>query len=339
MSTNVNPLPVSANRFLGVKRLLLLISLLLVPCAPAHADFAQLGPVTTLDNGSVSLDVALRVGRVVSFQRPGEANWLVVHDEVPNPGWNWNPWGGDRMWPTSQTLNYQIYRNNGFDPIIDGKPWELISKTATTLEMRSGISPQLGLQVSHRIELVGKTTDVLHTYRVERVNESKFPVHVWTVTGIRASDYMLMESDARVKHEGYKPYRTWAGPSYTTAPVAALLPDTRILQVNSPKDGSMKAGTYGRWMASVNEGSAFWQSVPYLPDELYLDACNLEAFMDTKTGTYELETLSPTWFLAKGESREWTVRWRLLDFPAETKTVPAIADFLKAQLDTTSSSK
>jgi len=316
-----------------MKIFLLLAGLLLVPCAPAYAEFAQIGPVTTLDNGAVSLDVALRVGRIVSFHRPGEPDWLVVHDEVPHPGWNWNPWGGDRMWPTSQSLNYQIYRNNGFDPVIDGKPWELVSKTATTLEMRSGVSPELGLQVTHRIELVGKTAEVLHTYRVERVGESKFPVHVWTVTGIRAADYMLMESDARVKHEGYKPYRTWAGTDFTAPPAAALLPGTRTLQIFPPKDSSMKVGTYGRWIASVSGGSAFWQSVRYLPDELYLDACNLEAFMNTKTETYELEALSPTWFLAKGESREWTVRWRLLDFPAEAQSPSAKAEFLQAQLE------
>ena len=316
-----------------------LVCLLLAPCALVRAEFAQLGPVTTLDNGAVALDVALRVGRIVSFNRPGEANWLVVHDQVPNPGWNWNPWGGDRMWPTSQTLNYQIYRNNGFDPVIDGQPWELISKTATTLEMRSGISPQLGLQVTHRIELVGKTAEVVHTYRVKRLTKSNFPVHVWTVTGMRAGDYMLMESDPRVKHDGYKPYRTWAGLDFTTPPAASLLPGTRILQVLPPKEGSMKVGTYGRWIASVNDGSAFWQSIRYLPDELYLDACNLEAFVDIKTGTYELEALSPTWFLRKGESREWTVRWRLLDFPAEAKTTPAKAEFLQAQLEAPATAK
>ncbi|MET0263781.1 MAG: hypothetical protein ABW223_12835 [Rariglobus sp.] len=297
----------------------------------ARAEFVQLGPVTTLDNGAVSLNVALRVGRITSFQRAGEPNWIVVHDEVPNPGWNWNPWGGDRMWPTSQTLNYQIYRNNGFDPIIDGQPWELISKTATTLEMRSGVSPQLGLQVTHRIELVGKTSDVLHTYRVERLSESKFPIHVWTVTGVRKGDYMLMESDARVKHDGYQPYRTWAGTTFTTKPAASLLPDTRILQVHAPKEGSMKVGTYGRWIALVSGHSAFLQEIKYLADELYLDACSLEAFMDIETGTYELEALSPTWFLAKGETREWTVRWRLLNFPPEANSPSEKAAFLAKQ--------
>jgi len=323
-----------------MKSWLFFVCLFIALCGRVHAEFSQLGPVTTLDNGTVTLDVAMRVGRIVSFHRHGEPDWLVIHDEVPHPGWNWNPWGGDRMWPTSQALNYQIYRNNGFDPIIDGKPWELIAKTATSLEMRSGISPQLGLQVTHRIELVGKNAEVLHTYRVERLSESNFPVHVWTVTGVRAGDFMLMESDARVKHDGYKPYKTWLGQDYTAKPTASLLPDTRILQVQRPANKeSLKLGTYGRWIALVDGNSAFLQSTDYLPDQLYLDACNLESFMSKELATYELETLSPSWFLAKGETREWKVRWRLLDFPPDAKTAPAMAAFLKAQVETPAPAK
>ena len=325
--------PSSFYDIIHVKALVILVFFSWILRAQVHAEFAQLGPVETLNNGAVSLDVALRVGRIVSFHRPGEPDWLVVHDEVPHPGWNWNPWGGDRMWPTSQSLNYQIYRNNGFDPVIDGQPWELFSKTATSLEMRSGISPQLGLRVTHRIELVGKTTEVIHTYRVERLSDSNFPVHVWTVTGVKPGDSILLESDPRVKHEGYKPYKSWLGQDYTAKPTASLLPDTRILHVLPPKDSSMKLGTYGRWIALVSGGSAFWQSVHYQPDQAYLDACNLEAFMDTMTGTYELEALSPSWFLAKGETREWSVRWRLIDFPADTQSLPAKAALLKSLAD------
>jgi hypothetical protein len=308
---------------------LLQICLGLLLCLHVRANFAQLGPVTTLDNGNVKLDVALRVGRIVSFHRHGEPDWLVVHDEVPIHGWNWNPWGGDRMWPTSQSLNYQIYGNNGFDPVIDGKPWALISKTSTSLEMRSGISPELGLQVTRRIELVGQTTEVLHTYRVERVAKSNFPIHVWTVTGVRAGDFMLMESDTRIPHESSKPYKSWIGQGYTNKPAAALLPDTRILQVQHlSNDESQKIGTYGRWVAVIDGPTAFVQISDYHPDQLYIDACNLEVFTSNKLATHELETLSPTWFLTKGETREWTVRWRLLDFPTATEPALAIASYL-----------
>jgi len=300
---------------------------------PAQAEFTLLGPVETLDNGTVTLQVALHVGRIVSYHRHGEADWLVVHDEPPRPGWNWNPWGGDRMWPTSQAINYQIYHNNGFDPVIDGQPWDLISKTPVALEMRSGISPQLGLRVTHRIELIGKTAGVLHTYRVERLSESNFPVQIWTVTGVRADGFMLMESDPRIKHDDYKPYKTWLGQGYTATPAASLLPHTRILRILPPEQDALKLGAYGRWVALVSGGSAFFQSVDYLPAQLYMDACNLESFIDPATGTYELETISPTWFLRKGETRKWTVRWRLLTLPPAAKEPAAAAAFLQAQAD------
>ena len=142
---------------------------------------------------------------------------------------------------------------------------------------------------------------------------------------------MLMESDPRVGHDGYKPYRCWPAQDFPTPAVASLLPGTRILKVLPPKDGSMKLGTYGHWIAQVSGRSAFWQGVDYLPEQLYLDACNLEGFADTETGTYELETLSPSWFLTKGESRQWTVRWRLLDFPDQVQTAGDMATFLSRQ--------
>lgn len=311
-------------------RWLLFLGLALSLCVLAKADFVHLGPVETLDNGAVVLSVAPRVGRVVAYHRPGEADWLAAFDLPPLTQWHWNPWGGDRVWLTSQPMNRHIYGNPGFDPVIDGQPWEVLSKTATSIELRSGVSLELGLRVTRRIELVGKTTEVLHAFRVERVAESPFPVHVWAVTGVRAGDYMLMESDPRSPHEDGKPYRTWTGVDFTAPPRADLLPDTRVLQVlPPPRKDSMKAGTYGRWVALVAGGSAFWQGTAYLHGQFYQDACSLQTYISNKYKIQELETLSPTWFLAKGETREWTVRWRLLDFPAEATTPPAKAAFLE----------
>ena len=310
-----------------------LVCLFLTPCLLGGSDFAHLGPVETLDNGAVTLQIALGVGRIVSFHRHDEPDWLVVHDEDPNPTWNWNPWGGDRIWPTAQNLNLQIYKNAGFDPVIDGKPWELVSKTGTSLEMRSGISPQLGLQVTHRIELVGRTADVLHTYRVERLAESNFPVHVWAVTGVREGDLILMDSDPRGVHADNKPYKAWPGACPASPPQASLLPGTHILSFTWTKGAALKLGTYGRWIACVSGAAAFFQSVAYDPELPYLEGSNLQSFVNTGTGTYEIETLSPTWFLRKGEARQWSVRWRLLDFPPEAKTAATKADFLKAQME------
>jgi hypothetical protein len=302
------------------KRLFLFAVLALSASWGAAAPFKHLGPVETLDNGVVTVDVALNVGRITAYQRKGELNWLKVDDSAPTPGWHWNPWGGDRVWPTAQDHCPQIYKNKGFDPVIDGGKWELISRTATMLEMRSGISPHLGLRITRRIELAANSNSVEHTFLIERISPSPFPVHVWTVTGLRAGDYTLMESDSRVEHPGWKPFKWWRDVS-EQVPAASLLPNTRILQVAVPKPPlQLKVGTYGRWIAFVSGVSAFRQEVIYDADQYYSETSNLQTFLNAERAILEIETLSPAWTLREGESQRWKVRWQLVDFPAEAET-------------------
>ncbi|MDQ8208879.1 hypothetical protein QEH52_15230 [Coraliomargarita sp. SDUM461003] len=294
--------------------------------------YKHLGPVETIDNGVVTLGVALDVGRIVSFKQHDADDWIVVFDQASIPSWHWHPWGGDRMWPTAQGLNLQIYNNDGFDPVIDGAPWELISKTASSLVMRSGISPQLGLQVTHKIELLAESSEVLHSYRVERLAESVYPVHVWAVTGVRGGDYILMESVAPAKtHKYRKPYRRWPA-EYPAAPVVKSLEDSQVLKFEWARDEQQKIGSYGHWIAMVDAEQAFCQYIQFQPNELYLERSNLQAYVNTERSTYEVETLSPTWPLRIGESREWCVRWQLVDLPAQAQSAEAVAQFLAEHL-------
>lgn len=293
----------------------------------AAAPFVHLGPVTTIDNGVVSVDVALQVGRITGYQRKGEENWIKVDDSAPHPGWNWNPWGGDRVWPTAQALGPQIYKNYGFDPVIDGAPWELISKTATSLEMRSGLSKQLGVRITRRIQILDNTSVVEHSFLVERVAPSIYPVHIWTVTGVREADYLLMESDPRVKHAGWKAFKWWTAMTKDAPPGTVLLEKTRFVQMPKQPVNS-KIGTYGRWVASVGGMNAFRQTVSYDVDGLYLEESNLQAFWSGEEGFCEIETLSPTWYLREGESRSWVVRWDLVKLPEGASTAEQRASFL-----------
>lgn len=295
----------------------------------AAAPFVYLGPVTTIDNGIVSVDVAVQVGRITGFRRKGEENWIKVDDSEPHPGWNWNPWGGDRVWPTAQGLNPQIYKNYGFDPVIDGAPWELISRTATSLEIRSGVSKELGLRITRRIQILDNSAVVEHSFLVERLAPSIYPVHVWAVTGVREADYLLMESDPRVKHAGWKAFKWWTSMT-KDAPTAALVGKTRVVHM-AKQTVSSKIGTYGRWVASVGGTSAFLQTVNYEVDGLYLEESSLQAFWSGQEGFCEIETLSPSWFLQKGERRSWVVRWELVKFPDTVSTVGDRVAFLGKQ--------
>ncbi|WP_269538861.1 hypothetical protein [Cerasicoccus fimbriatus] len=315
-----------------VKKHSLALIFFIVSLLRSRADYEYLGPVETIDNDVVSLQVALEVGRIVSFKQHNEPDWIVVFDIESIPSWHWHPWGGDRIWPTAQHLNPQIYGNTGFDPVIDGEPWELIAKTDTSLTMRSGISPELGLQITHHIELLEDSAKVLHTYWLDRVAESPYPVHVWTITGVGEGDYILLDSDERIAHAKKKPYRRWPA-KFPEAPIASLIPDSRVLMFSVANDTEQKIGTYGNWIAMVRDRQAFCQSIEFDPNELYLELSNLQSYLKRESETFEIETISPTWALPKGQKQEWKVLWELIDLPASAVEVDAIALFLSDRYD------
>lgn len=297
-----------------------------VPPAAAREPFQHLGPVEAIDNGVIRLEVAPQIGRIVSLRRPGGKDWLAVTDAPPPPGWHWNPWGGDRLWPTAQFLNYQIYGNNGEDPVIDGKPWKVLSRNKAAMELESGLSPELGLVAIRRIELPPGRAEVIQTFRLERRQPSAYPVHAWVITVIPKMDAILMESDEKSVHPNRRPFTWWKEQS-ASLPPAELLDSTRILKVDLGP--AFKVGTYGSWIAGLAGDEALLQTISFLRGELYLEASNLQAFWDPKTGICELETISPSWNLRQGESKTWTVRWQLIEFPAETVSLRQKAELLE----------
>lgn len=285
---------------------------LAISALTAEENFHHLGSVEVIENGVVRLAVAPKIGRVVSFRRISGPEWLAVDDAAAKPSWHWNPWGGDRVWPTAQMLCPQIYGNTGFDSVIDGQPWEVVAKGVNYLEMRSGASRQLGLRIRRRIELPPGKAAAVHTFHGESTGPRRYPVHIWTVTGISAPEKIFLETDRRVPHPGSKAFRWW--PEHSPAfPIVQELDSGGVLQVTMTDD--KKIGTFGRWIAALREGETFLQTILYDPSALYLEASNLQAYTENARGIYEIETLSPTWLPGEAEPFSWIVRWELIILP------------------------
>ena len=280
--------------------------------ALATPQFTHLGPVEMIENGVVRLEVAPKIGRVVSFRRIGNPEWLQVEDKAPNPGWHWNPWAGDRIWPTPQFLCPQIYGNSGFDPVIDGEPWEVVAKTASSIELRSGVSPRLGIRILRRIELPPGESTAIHSLRIESIGRRKFPVHIWAVTGLRNPEKFFIETDSRIPHFSAKAFRVWLEMTPKTPKVEFW---NREQALGIDADTTKKIGTYGRWVAAVRDRELFLQTISFDPKDLYLEASNLQIFTDRTHNTYEMETLSPTWMPGRGGSFKWNIRWDLIELP------------------------
>ncbi|AHF90462.1 hypothetical protein OPIT5_09885 [Opitutaceae bacterium TAV5] len=319
---------------------------LLLASAVAGEPLRRAGPVLTLDNGCITLEVAPDAGRVTRFARHGEPDRIAFDDRAVPSGTDWKPWGGDRIWPMFLQLSPQIYGAHNFDPAFDDQPWAVMEHNPAAtlasparLTLRSRDSRHLALRIIRTITLEAGRAEVLHTVRFECLADSPYPVHVWAVTAVRAGDYVLMEHDRRVRPAAEGESFKWWPALSPVRPAAFPLPGAaapRALHVPWPAAASaaapLKVGTWGRWIALVSGGSAFVQTVRYDPAALYLDESNLQTWLEPGRAIYEIETLGPTWFLRAGESREWTVRWRLVDFPPSLHTPAERAGWLAETL-------
>ncbi len=281
--------------------------------APRH-----LGPIVTLNNGSVVVRVAPAIGRIVGFQRPPEDNWLAVTDEATPPEADYKPWGGDRIWPLLIPYAPQALGHTNFDLAIESGPWTVTESGPRVLEMTSPDSPRLKLRIVRRVELPATGNAVIHRIRLERFADNPFPVQVWAVTSINPADAVLMDRDPRIRQVDAQPYKTWLH-VWPEEPRARLFPPPGALRVEFPR-ATIKIATYGTWIALLKKSSAFLQTIAYDPAAFYPDESSLQFYSEAGRGLHELETLSPSWFLRAGESREWTIRWTLLDFPEDAAT-------------------
>lgn len=291
----------------------LLLGLLLAGVLHATAP-KHLGPILTLDNGVVAVDIATTLGRITGFQRPGEDNWIQIFDEAASPKTDYKPWGGDRVWPLLIQFAPQAYGAPNFDLAIETGPWAVTASGANFIELRSPDSAPLGLRIIRRVELPPGRAEVINRIRLERFADNPFPVQVWAVTSIPRVDTVYAERDATVRQNDDTGFKRWPA-AFTEEPRATKLAQGRVLRLEFAREKT-KAGTYGRWIAAVRADSAFLQTVAYDPSAFYPDESNLQLYSEVARDYHELETLSPSWHLRAGEHRDWTVRWTLVDFPA-----------------------
>lgn len=281
--------------------------------APKH-----LGPIHTLDNGIVAVEIATTLGRITGFHRPGEKNWIQIFDEPVSPETDYKPWGGDRVWPLLISFAPQAYGGPNFDLAIETGPWTVTASGPLFVELRSPDSRPLALRIIRRIELPVGRTEVLHRTRLERFADNPFPVQVWAVTSIPAGDAVFMDRQTTVRQNDGTAFKRWPH-AFTEEPSARLLARDRVLRVAFARE-KIKTGTYGAWIAVTRKNSAFLQTTAYDPSAFYPDESSLQFYSETARAYHELETLSPSWHLRTGEHRDWTVRWTLLDFPDGTAT-------------------
>lgn len=272
-----------------------------------------LGPVTVLGDGGFSIAVAERWGRVVSFRTDGH-EWLFFSDD-PAGREGWRIFGGDKIWPAPQPLFPAIRDPVVPDPEITGPFWKRRGRgDGASLRIRSAVSESLGVRVERTIRVDPEARQVILDQRIEQRRHSPFPVHAWAVTQIESVDRLAFDSQEAMRHPGEIGYRNWFREGFAREDVTWFVDRGRLV-IEPVSEDSFKVGNFGDWIAAESEAGWLVQEIRFDPEAIYLDRSCLQLYGAGGRRYQEMETLSPTWFLRKGESRQWRITWHWLPEP------------------------
>lgn len=278
----------------------------------------------TLNNGKAFLKVTPSIGRITGFGLVNQAD-LLWRDKQANIAAgrkynnennvnNWINYGGDKVWPSVQAQwQYSQDRKHNWPPphTYDGKPYLDITHTTSkpnTVTILSDVDAPEGSQIRREISLHPTEPIATITTTVKQLRPTLFDAHIWSVTQVNFPRYTLMDV-SRNHPTTQKPYSFPSVPGELTEQPKHLTEHNAILIPSKIyKDG--KAGTLGKWIASIYPNVIFLQQATFDPNARYVEATSLQTYL---AGDYiEMETLSPTTHLQPGESITNTVIWSLI---------------------------
>lgn len=261
-----------------------------------------------LENAYLRVVVDPTVGKVVSFGRPGEANWF------------WQPKARETLPPDGAKILLvpQVFwalscEGNGPDPALNGDPWEVLEADETHILMRSPLVTSVGAQVTWEMVLPPEGRALLTRYRAERVVESDYPLNLWLIARVPFEGVFLMASEGLPG----KPMYTRA--CLRTPDLMGYFQrlDQAVLMDGNYPDQAFKLGTFGEWIAQVRGGCALVITTePYRPGVPYCDGSNLQLFAFAgRLPFVELEWTGGMYSPPVGGVLEAESLWTVMDLP------------------------
>lgn len=290
------------------------------PASPVFAPLSY-GKTYTLQNYSAKVVVAPEIGRIIHFGFAGDRNliWLKDRGELAKEkvaGAEWLNWGGDKVWPAQQADWSFIYGGGDWPPKtdLDGMPFKIIESSGQKLVMESVVDKKMHVKLRRTLMLDREKPKLTIENRLIQESPSPWPVHIWSVTQCVSPNYTLLGVDKEAPDYGIRPFSNlWDAP----------LPESNAKLMNGSLRFSLeenlsiaKTGTIGNWCAAVYDDVIFLQESDAPPNGCYPDGANIEVFLCERYT--ELEILSPSKHLQKGENISSIATWSLI------KTKPSV---------------
>lgn len=274
----------------------------------------------TLQNAQVKAVLRPDIGRIISFGRIEASNHLWVADDPDAFGAAMPMYGGLKIMVSPEVLWPQIRKVSRSDPATDGGSWTVLEQGGHNACLQT-FSPDLGVTVTWRVRLYEDAAQLQMEYEVQKVEENPFPVHLWSITQVPCEGSLFMSCQSDLP----KAYRNCiCAPKLEDA--MEMLPFRQALRFDgSTVNEPLKVGTFGRWIAHVQNDEVFVICAPEVERKAYIEGSNLQGFSWAgHFPFYEMEVTGPLYDLRVGESFQTSENWMLLDAPDSVAPVDEI---------------
>jgi hypothetical protein len=306
-------------------------------------DFQGWTDAWKISNAACELVIVPQIGRVMSFHLAGQKNVLWINDRlagktVPAEDGQWHNFGGEKVWPTQQSL-WPKYTGVAWPP-----PYPYDSGPASAealsdgLRLTTAFDPHFGARVVREFHL-DPIRPVVHVrqYHAKSAGEP-LPMTLWSITQVRTPQFAMLPAGVEV--EG-KPYLNL----YPPIALRHVAVQGGIVSLHNDEKMDQKIGIVPRagrqdgWVAAVfDDRQMLVLSHRIRPDGAYPDGgCAAEVYTaPAKSGSYvELELLGPMRTLKTGETLSDDAVWTLVPLDASAAADPdrAAAPAYKAHHD------
>ncbi len=263
-----------------------------------------------INSGEFKLIITAEIGpRIIGGFLNGGENIFYVDPETAGSsgGTAWNIYGGHRLWHAPEAMPRTYEPDN--IPIA----WDY-DEASGTVWLSSGTAPCAGIHKSISIEPLGnekfRLIHIIKNDNMWEIELAAWALSVMAPGGIGIVPQPQGDKQALLPNRYLTvwPYTNMADPRLTWGEKYTLLRQDS----NTQSPCKLGLNCEGGWLAYVNNGTALIKRFKHMVDAEYPDnGCSVEVY--TNHFMQEIETLSPLYNLAPGESITHIEEWEAKD--------------------------
>lgn len=274
-------------------------------------EYQNLPNCFRLTNGEVEIIMTTDVGpRILFYGFSGGENILGLHPEakVETALGVWKPYGGHRLWIAPENMP------NSYAP--DNSPVEYESENDLSIRLVQPLEIVTKTQKELKFSLNKNGSGAKIEHKITNRGSENIELAAWALTIMRGG------GEAIIPNEAFEPYGAktllpvrnltlWSYTDFTDSRWS-FEKDSIRLRTDESKPEAQKIGVLNRqgWAAYVRQNLKFVKKFDFKADAIYPDM-NSNTELYTAGSFIEVETLSPLYNLAPGESIEHNEYWQL----------------------------